>query len=91
MGAAVAIPIIAAAVTTAGTVYAANQAKKNQPSMPTPAADPTPKLADKGAFASSQEQAQRQAETAGGTIFAARDKNLVGSDPNGQRKSLLGA
>ncbi len=86
MGAA-AVPIAAALISTAGTVYASENAKG--PSMPK--APVLPKLPDTKSVAANTGQAELAAKTAGGTILSDQRKNAQVSDgANGTRKVLLG-
>jgi hypothetical protein len=89
---AVAIPLAALAITAAGTAYSISQASKAGKGMNLPTAADVPKTAqaDTAALGISQQQAEKNAETAGGTIFSSRNQDAIGADPNGQRKSLLG-
>ncbi len=79
--------IVAGAATTA---YSAQQAKANRPKAPQMPVEP--KLADVGSMESSQAQAQRQAETAGGTILSSPSDNKRNIGTAVQPpKTLLGA
>ncbi len=72
------------------TVYSSQQAKANRPKAPTLPVEP--KVADIGSMESSQAQAQRQAETAGGTILSNQSDNKRNIGTAVQPpKTLLGA
>lgn len=85
MGAA-AIPLAAALVTTAGTVYASSQNKA--PAMPkAPVLPKIPQLP----VAAAGNQAEQRAKSAGGTILSDQRSNQQLSDgANTVRKTLLG-
>jgi NAD(P)-dependent dehydrogenase (short-subunit alcohol dehydrogenase family) len=88
IGEAIAVAGILASVGTA--VYSSEQAKKLAPK--TPQMPVAPKEADVTSLESSQAQAQRQAETAGGTILSnpSDNKRNIGTAVQ-PPKTLLGA
>lgn len=69
--------LITAAVSTATTVYATQEAAKNAPKAPQLPNEPKP--ANTSTLATSQQQADQAARTAGGTIK---------SDPNENRRQI---
>lgn len=82
--------LITAAVSTATTVYASSEAAKNAPKAPAIPNDPKP--ADTSTFATTQQQAEEAARTAGGTIKSDPNENRrqVGTAPQ-PPKTLLGS
>lgn len=81
--------LITAAVSTATTVYATQQAKANAPKAPQ--IPDEPKKPDVGSFATTQQQAEAQARSAGGTIKSDPETNRrqVGTAPR-PPSTLLG-
>lgn len=88
MGISPAIAIAATLASTAATVYSASQANKgpNLPKAPT-----APKLPERKSLISSRQQADRMAQTAGGSILSDPKANAGITDgANATRKTLLG-
>ncbi len=82
--------LITAAISTATTVYATQQAKANAPKAPQiPEEAKAPNVSS---FATSQQQAETAARTAGGTIKSdpSENKRQIGTAPTPPR-TLLGS
>ncbi len=87
MEAAVAVPLVIGALGAGATVYAANEAKKNQPKLP-----PLPKLptiADQAPL-DAQAQARRRAAMGQQSTLLTGPRGL-GADMSQPRATLLGA
>lgn len=82
--------LITAAVSTATTVYASQEAKANAPKAPV--IPEAPKQPNVSSFAASQQQSEAAARTAGGTIKSDPEENRrqIGTAPT-PPKTLLGS
>lgn len=87
MAAAVAVPLVVAAIGAGAAVYSAQQARKNQPALP-----PLPKLptlADQAPL--DAQAAQRRRLAAGANSTQLTGPQGLGVDSSQRRASLLGA
>jgi hypothetical protein len=87
MAAAVAVPLVVAAIGAGATVYAANQASKNKPSLP-----PIPKvpaLPDQAPLDAQAAQRRRAVAASQSTLLTGPQG--LGADASQKRATLLGA